>query len=92
MILIHISKDREPRELTKSCHDLEHPVDTFSAWCTLAAGFMLVKFNKTCNGLHNVCLLIHDNDSSCTKRSLTGHQSIKIHDSFFTHAGKKREQ
>merc|ERR1719410_1008372 len=72
-------------------HHGVHPVNAFPAGSVLAARFVLVEESKSGDGLHYVCLLVHDNDGGCAETSLGSNESVKIHHDIVTNLlGNKR--
>lgn len=67
------------KKITKSPHHGVHPVASFTARCALATGLMLVKESQPSNGLDDVSLFVHDDDSGRSQTGLSGNQCIKIH-------------
>ena len=53
-------------------------------WTNLSTTFVLVKHDQPSNGLDDVRLFVHYNDSCRSKAGLNSDQSIEVHDSFVT--------
>ena len=51
----------------------------------LSTALMFVELNEPRNAAHNVALLVHDNEGSCSKGGLSPHQIIKVHHYVLTH-------
>lgn len=61
---------------------VNHPASTLTARCALTATLVLVELSKTKDGIDDVGLVVHDNDSSCSETGSTVLEIIEVHDGF----------
>ena len=59
-------------------YDFVHPANSFATGRTLSTGLMLVKTDETRDCLNYVGLLIHDDYSSCAKRTVHSNEVVKV--------------
>jgi len=83
-LLKHIDFSEVGIALFDSGKDIDHPAGTFSAWGALTTALVLVEMSKSKDSVDDVSLLVHDDDGSGSKTTLSVLEVIEIHKSIIT--------